>query len=343
MKTIQDLTGSKLESLKMEIPAIMKKENVPGLSIVLISNGQLTWSEGFGLCNKKTGQPVSPETLFQGLSLTKTMVAYTALKMYEKGIIGLDVPLCSYLPDPYIEGDRNIDLITMRHVLCHTTGFPNGRGKKPLKTMFTPGTKFCYSGEGFIYLQKVIEYITKQPLDIYLKENLLMPMGLHNSSFRWIDEYKLKVIACGHDKSGTPMELYKFKEAHAAGHLYTTPTEYAKFLINVMDYTNTSDFNLEKETKAEMMKPQIKVNRKVSWGLGCGIVEKPDYLSLWQYGSGNGGKNFFVVFPEIKLGMVIFTNGIRGLNVCKKIIHKGYDIAYPGFSYFNPIGLRLFG
>lgn len=226
----------------MGIPAIMKKENVPGLSIALISNGQLTWSEGFGLSNKKTGQPVSSETIFQGMSLTKTMVAYVALKMHEKGLIGIDAPLCSYLPEPYIKDDPNIYLITMRHVLSHTTGLPNWRGKKPLKTMFTPGTKFSYSGEGFVYLQKVIEYITKQPLDIYLNENLLKPMGLNNSSFKWIDVYEQKVIAYGHDKNGIPVELYKNTEANAAGYLYTTPTEYAKFLINVMDYTNTSDF-----------------------------------------------------------------------------------------------------
>src|SRR5271167_1564548 len=124
--------------------------------MVVIRNGKTTWVHGFGIKESTTGQPVTVETVFEAASLSKPVFAYGVLKLVEQGKLGLDVPLTTYLPKPYIAGDERLAKITARIVLSHRTGFPNW-----------PGERFSYSGEGYIYLQRVVEKITGKPLNEY--------------------------------------------------------------------------------------------------------------------------------------------------------------------------------
>src|SRR5205085_228501 len=116
-----------------------------------------------------TKEPVNTETIFEAASLSKPVSAYAALKLCDKGLLKLDEPLSNYLPEPYIADDPRIKLVTMRHVLTHTPGFPNWRRNATLNFINNPGEKFSYSGEGFVYLQAVVEHITRQPLQEYIK------------------------------------------------------------------------------------------------------------------------------------------------------------------------------
>lgn len=140
---------------------------------------------GFGVKNAKIGLPVTAETVFEAASLSKPVFAYGVLKLIDQGKLGLDVPLTTYLPKPYIDGDERLNKITARIVLSHRTGFPNWRGKPSLKICFTPGERFSYSGEGYIYLQRVVEHITGKPLNEYITEAVFTPLGMANSSYVW--------------------------------------------------------------------------------------------------------------------------------------------------------------
>src|SRR5262245_12589079 len=138
--------------LQADVPALMKEADIPGMSIVVIRNGKVAWHNNFGVKNTKTAQPVDDNTVFEAASLSKPVFAYAVLKLVEQGKIGLDVPLTKYLPTPYIDGDPRLEKITARIVLSHRTGFPNWRPGSSLSIHFTPGERFSYSGEGFIYL-----------------------------------------------------------------------------------------------------------------------------------------------------------------------------------------------
>jgi CubicO group peptidase (beta-lactamase class C family) len=106
-----------VQQLNKRIPEIMAKVNVPGLSIALIRAGEVAWAEGFGVTNTLSPTRVTPDTIFEACSLSKPPFAYAALKLHERGVLDLDRPLNSYLPEPGIEADARIDLITMKH-LC---------------------------------------------------------------------------------------------------------------------------------------------------------------------------------------------------------------------------------
>src|SRR5215471_4940680 len=165
------------------LPDRMAKGVVPGLSIALFRDRRRYWVHSFGVRDAKSGQPVTEETIFEAASLSKPVFAYGVLKLVDRGKLDLDIPLSRYMPQLYVEGDRRIDKITARIVLSHRTGFPNWRGAgHPLEIYFTPGERFSYSGEGFVYLQKVVEAITGKPLNEYMSEAVFRPLGMASSS-----------------------------------------------------------------------------------------------------------------------------------------------------------------
>jgi len=173
--------------LENRILASMDKHSVPGLSMTLIESGDIAWSKGFGVSSSESGDAVTPETVFEAASISKPVFAYAALSLHESGAIDLDAPLDGYLSEPFLEGDPRLSLITMRRVLCHTTGFQNWRRENPLKIHFEPGERFSYSGEGYMYLQRVVEEMTGLPFETFMKRMLLSPFGMEGSSNVWLN------------------------------------------------------------------------------------------------------------------------------------------------------------
>jgi hypothetical protein len=101
---------------------------------------------------------------FEAASLSKPVTAYVVLQLADAGRIALDTPLTQYVKYPDLPGDPRAAALTARHVLSHTTGFANWRRRDPLKLFFTPGERFSYSGEGYVYLQRAVEAITGDTL-----------------------------------------------------------------------------------------------------------------------------------------------------------------------------------
>jgi CubicO group peptidase (beta-lactamase class C family) len=324
-----------LSDLESIIPERMQEAKVPGLSIALIEDAELIWSQGFGIKSAASGEPVTNDTIFAAQSLGKPVFAYAALKMCDMDFLELDTPLTEYLPEPYLPDELH-QLITMRHVLCHTTGFPNWRPKgKPLKVLFAPGERFSYSGEGYVYLQKVIENMTGQPLDEFMKLNLLEPLGMQNSSFIWKEAFEMEAEA--HGREGKPIGRQHWIEANGAGSLYSTPTDYARFVIEIIKPSKDDSYHLSKAMMEEMLNPQISIYFTISWGLGWGIQHSDDGDSFWQWGRGykeGGYQHFAVAFKDQRTGVVIMTNSSNGLKICEDIVVNAIGREYPAFSDF---------
>ena len=128
---------------------------MPAVSMAIIRDGQLAWQRAFGVKDTGTNEPVDVNTAFAACSDTKPVFAYGVVKLCEKGVLDLDTPLTKYTTRR-ITADPRIERITTRHVLNHTTGFPNWRQGKDLPIEFDPGSRNQYSGEGFSYLQSVV-------------------------------------------------------------------------------------------------------------------------------------------------------------------------------------------
>lgn len=325
-------TENLINNFEIQIPKLMRSALIPGLCLAIIRDGKIFWSKGFGVKNQSTKQPVDNQTIFAAASLTKPLFAYAVLKMVERGELDLDAPLTKYTEKPYIS-DPRIDLVTTRRVLSHSTGFPNWSGSKPVWFKNQPGTKFGYSGEGFLYLQKVVEKITGQPLANYLQQEILAPLGMNNSSLVWEPTYST-IASYGHNRKGKPKAMSKPKAAVSAGSLRTTATDYAQFLVGMMDPGSVDSPKLTEASLQQMLTPQIKLSRSIDWGLGWGLEKTNDGRFFWHWGDLGTFKSFTLGSKESNTGIVILTNSQNGLKICEQIVRKAVGGEHPAFKFW---------
>jgi CubicO group peptidase (beta-lactamase class C family) len=338
-----------IERLKKNVPELMKEANIPGASVALIRDGKLVWSDGIGVKNAQTKEAVTNETIFEAASLTKPVVAYAVLKLVDAGKLDLDVPLNKYLPGNYDAGDdARINQVTARHVLSHRSGFPNWRQPRNAKLLpiyFAPGERFSYSGEGFVYLAKVVEHITKMKLKDFLKKTVFEPLEMNNSSLEWQENYKT-IKGFNHDVIGEPSgQNEQFKDVNAAGSLHTTASDYAKFVVAVLDGEG-----LKKKTGNEMLSPQVRVDEacrncttravtklstEVAWGLGWGLQTTDEGTSFWHWGDNGDNKSFIVAFDKQKSGIVFLTNSANGLSIINEVLADGLGGKYPALTWIG--------
>lgn len=327
--------------LEKLIPALMTEAIVPGLSIALVQNGKLLWRKAFGVKDSASNEPVDNDTVFEAASVSKTVFAYAVMKLCEKHTLDLDAPLTRYATKPFLEGDARLKQITTRHALSHTTGFQDFRSRhNPLKIHFRPGEIYLYSGEGYCYLQSVVSHLTGQEnrqqcgkyegglevcatdIDAYLKRNLLQPFGMYASGYVWNDSLA-KHSARPHDVTGKPLTKAKPTAADAAryaavGGLHTSPSDYAKFMIEVVAPKPSDAFRLTKKTHQEMLRPQIeladgeKVDGADAWALGWGIQKRKTGDVFVHSGGQAGFCSLAMASVQRKSGYIILTNSDNG-------------------------------
>jgi CubicO group peptidase (beta-lactamase class C family) len=331
--------------LERDIPELMKKDGVPGLAIAVIRAGKTAWLHGFGLKEVKTGQPVTGETVFEAASLSKPVFTYAVLKLVEQEKLGLDVPLTTYLPKPFVSGDERLAKITARIVLSHRTGFPNWPADDgSVSIYFTPGEKFSYSGEGYIYLQRVVEKITGKPLNEYMTEAVFTPLGMTSSSYVWRPDFDA-LTATGYESDGKPTELWKPTEALAASSLNTTAKDYALFVEAILNGKGLKPATLrEMETPEIALDPECRIciklepkrlSKNLFWGLGWGIERKDGTDALWHWGDNGSFKGFVMADPKTKSGVVMFANSENGLEVAKPVVDEAMGRGSLAFEWLK--------
>jgi CubicO group peptidase (beta-lactamase class C family) len=330
--------------LERRIPQLLAELHVPGASVAIIRGARIVWRKSFGIRDRESGVLVDNDTIFEVQSMSKPVFAYRVMKLCEQGILSLDAPLTRYTPEVLIKGDPRLQLITARRVLSHTTGLPNWRSKKtPLILSFTPGEKFHYSGEGYNYLQRVItrlvghtdsnhcsdfgegNIVCASDFGDYMAANLLTPFGMTASGYVWTEEIGKK-MARPHDTSGRPLPVRKSSAVDvarfgAAGSLLSTATDYAKFLIEVIDPRPADNYRLNAASRAEMLRPQVDVPSgpfPLSWALGWEILHMDKGDVIGHGGDIEGFHSQSAFSTATKSGYVIMTNGEGGYEMISK-------------------------
>ncbi len=335
-------------ALQKDVPELMKDAEIPGMQIAVVREGKTFWLQSYGVKDIKTKAPVKDDTVFNVGSLSKPVFAYGVLKLIDEGKLDLDAPLSKYLPKPYIEGDpqtsERLQKITARIVLSHRTGFPNWRNNDPLKIYFTPGERFSYSGEGIVYLQKVVEQITGKPLNDYMQDAVFTPLGMISSSYVWRKDFE-DTAASGHDADGTPVASFKAKEANAAASLDTTVRDYAVFLNAVLTGKGLKPATLHQMETAQIAvdaactnctdRVPKELSKTLFWGLGWGIQQTAQGESLWHWGDNGVFKAYVVIRPEAKSGVVYFANSENGLAIARKIVGDAMGGEQPAFDWLK--------
>ncbi|HET9528799.1 MAG TPA: serine hydrolase [Blastocatellia bacterium] len=334
--------------LEKRVPQLMKEADVPGMSVALLRDGEMVWRHGFGVRNAKTGEPVTDSTVFEAASLSKPVFAYAVLKLVDAGKFNLDKPLSQYLPGNYEVGDDpRLKQITARHVLSHTPGFPNWRPRGgALKIHFTPGERFSYSGEGFVYLSKVIEHVTGEKFNDFMKRTVFEPLAMTSSSYAWQESYDTQKTF-RHNSIGQPIDLNRMDPGlvNAAASLHTTANDYGRFVSAVLKGMGlkretlklmlTPQANVRSSGASSINNPEAKIVPDVAWGLGWGLQTTSDGLSFWHWGDNGDSKAYIVAYPVQKMGVVFFSNSAGGLSIAREIVEEAIGGNHPALAWIN--------
>ncbi len=188
---------------------IIARWGVPGMGVGIVEDGKITYARGFGVQSLGTGVPVTPDSIFCVASITKCFVATAVMQLVEQGRLHLDAPLVQYLPDFRLDDER-YSHITLRQMLSHTSGMPDMeedeydklvahpeydadaperfvRTLSSRKMIAAPGERFAYSNIAYNVLGYLIAKLTAQSFEEYMKENVLRPAGMPESTLFFPD------------------------------------------------------------------------------------------------------------------------------------------------------------
>ena len=252
----------------------------------------------------------------------------------DEGRLDLEAPLVTYLPGRYdLESDDLLRSLTARHVLSHRTGFPNWRpAGQPLKIHFTPGERFSYSGEGFVYLAAVVERITGETIEAFVGRRVFEPLAMASSSLVWQARYETLKVS-GHGVIGNVTGRGTPWRPNAAASLHTTAQDYAKFVAAAI-----AGVGLRPETARQMLMPQSRLDEggfntattqptgrletSLAWGLGWGLEEDAHGWSVWHWGDNGPVTAYVAASPSQKTGVVLFLNSQNGLTMVPALIRE---------------------
>jgi CubicO group peptidase (beta-lactamase class C family) len=313
----------------------MKHWKVPGLSVAVIKDFKVEWARAYGVKDIDTKEPVTTETLFQAGSISKPVAAMVALKRVQDGKIALDENINNKLvtwklPDNEFTAKNKV---TLANLLSHTAGltvhgFPGYAAGKEIPTVaqvldgtepantaavrvnMEPGTKFRYSGGGTTIAQLAIMDIEKKPYPQIAKETVLGPLNMTNSTYSQpLPDDWAKKAASGHRGDGAlvPGKIHVYPEMAAAG-LWTTPTDLAKFAIEVqLSYAGRSNKILSKAMTEKMVTPFMD-----DVGLGFFINKRGSNIYFGHDGADEGFRAMLLVHREKGYGAVVMANSDNG-------------------------------
>ncbi|MBK8944016.1 MAG: serine hydrolase [Ignavibacteriae bacterium] len=337
--------SKRMQFIENLIPDLINELFVPGVSISIINNYQIIYNKTFGTSDAESKTKTNENTMFEACSMSKPIFTLLVLQLVEQGKFDLDKPLFNYYPEIFASDNDNFsEQISARMILSHTSGMPNWRKgdeerNGPIPIYFKPGMKFNYSGEGFYYLQRVIEKITNQSLETFARINIFDKLLLNSTSFIWEEKYNNQ-IATGHNSDGKVKERKKYLHSNAAFTLYTTSKEYAKIILEILNSYKNNKTIFAKSSIDEMLSHQVRVDSRdvierpgrniglqAFRGLGWAIDSTITGDVIYHSGANQTGFRCYSQFsPKDGSGIVIMTNGENGNELWRKLIQKIGDL-----------------
>ena len=324
--------------LDREVPPLLAAHKVPSVSIALVRRGRVALAGAWG--QQSAGVPATDRTLYNIASLTKPLTAEVVLRLASNHAFSLDEPMAAYWTDPDIANDPRRLKLTPRLALTHQTGFPNWRNRKTgLTFKRDPGEAYGYSGEGFEYLAAFVEKRTGQPFEALAQAHLFDSVRMRRTAYTgrpWFEG----AIAIPADAQGQPLKPHIAKRFSAADLVYTTPRDYAAFLIAVWQ-----DQGLSPEIARERTHIHVSMMEdcqegpaaptcppELGFGLGWEVAAFPGHTVLLHTGRDDGLYTVAVLDKTTGDGVVIFTNGQNGSEIAPILL---------GLLEVDPVYLRF--
>lgn len=315
----------------LALTARMRRFGVPAVGIAVISNGRLTWARGYGVLEAGSDRRVDEATLFQAGSISKAVTAVGALRLVERGTLGLDedvnLRLKSWkIPSMPRAADRPA---TLRTLLRHTAGlnvpsFPGYEPGAPVPTVLqvlrgeapanTPAValegnpgEWSYSGGGLMVVQQLMSEAAGQTFASLMHQLVLEPAGMRRSTFEQpLPPGLMRDAAAGHTSTGPlPGRWRTYPELAAAG-LWSTPSDLARFGAALLQSLGPDGPGplLSRASLSEML-----VKGPGGWGIGFVVSDTGDSVAFGHDGSTAGFTSRLLLRSAARDGVVVMTNG----------------------------------
>lgn len=295
------------------VEAYREYYNIPAVSVALIQQGKMVYSQQYGVENTITEQPLRPTAVFEAASITKSVFAYVMNRLAQRGEFDLDQPLHEILTFPELEEDYpEYKQMTARHVLTHVSGLPNWGARMINK----PGTKYGYSGEGFEYLKKAVAGGVNDDLphiiQALLDKEVLGPLGMENTYFKCEPELKELKVAGHFD--GVPMMYDCPNWPGMAFSMHTEAKDFVPFALALLERKGLDPAQAKEMFSFHTLedKENWLNGKKTGFGLGIALRETPHGLAFGHGGNNGDFRCTFEVYDELETGFIIFTNADSG-------------------------------
>jgi CubicO group peptidase (beta-lactamase class C family) len=337
-----------------DIEAWMEFYDVPGVSVAVIRDFQVAYVEVHGVKSRSTLEPVTASTLFQAASLSKSVSSAGVLTLVQDGSVSLDADIDAYLTSWHLPHNafQEDEDVTLRRLLSHTAGttvhgFRGYRYTEPMPTLVQilngeppansppvvvdakPGSDFSYSGGGYEVMDQAVRDVTGATFPDFIRERVLEPIGMENSTFEQpIPEALFEAAASGYYANGVavPGRHHIYPEIAAAA-LWTTPTDVARFLIELQLSLRGESNKVLTEASAELLVTEVKDD----YGLGLSLRSLEGRTYFWHAGANDGFRGAMAAHRDGH-GVVVLTNSDNGHELSEAIIELiGKREGWPGY------------
>lgn len=310
----------------------MLDEDVPGLAVVVVQGDEIIYLKGFGVTSLSDPSPVTPQTIFDLASISKSFTALGVLLLRDKGLIDLDTPVQQYLPDFQPDDPRAGD-ITVRQLLNQTSGLPGNmsaplifqKGEDDMKAVVAaanrlklnrdPGSSFEYADINYCLLGALIERVTGNTFEEYMQQNVFDPLGMENTTL-----YPDK--AAGLDRANGHQPMYGrvitrnmeiYRSAMPAGWVMSSAEDMGTWLIAHLNCGCTADGQIIPAADIEechTAASQYEENGKeIGYGMGWLISCDSDDVSLiWHGGDTPNFTTDMILLPDYDMGIAVMVN-----------------------------------
>jgi CubicO group peptidase (beta-lactamase class C family) len=297
------------------IRAEMRRQNIPGLSLVVLERGEVIKAEGYGLANIKLQIPATPQTVYKIASVSKQFIAAGIMVLVQEGRLGLNDSVRTYLEGTPPEWNG----ITIRHLLTHTSGLVReAPGFDPFKAQsdaavistayslplrFAPGEKWEYSNTGYFVLAEVIRTVTGRPWPEYLRDAVFTPSGM-NTTWPTNTTERVPNRAQGYVDNDALRDAPEWLALRPSGAFLSTAMDLAKW-----DATLYTDKVLRESTRRQMWTP-VTLNDSSSYPYGFGwmFLDVNGYRLVHHPGGMPGARADVARFVDEGLTIILVMN-----------------------------------
>ncbi len=339
-----------LQVLDAWVAANVASREQPGLSIGVVYDQELIWAKGYGFADLARKIPATPATLYRIASISKLFTATAILQLRDAGKLRLDDPVTKHLPWFKLRRAHPEPVITIRHLITHTSGLPReaagtswnepaAPGREELirrlseqESVFPPDTQWKYSNLAVALAGEVVAAVSGRSWADYVEEHILRPLGMKATLTVPTPESPGLALGYGRRVPGAARQLEPFMDLHGvrpAGNMASNVEDLARFIsLQFRDGPAGGAQILRGSTLREMHRVQwLHPDWRSGWALGFSIRRVGDQVRLGHGGSLPGHRTQIEFAPADKLGVIVLTNANDGEPL--RYVNQAFELLTP--------------